>query len=63
MNCEVKIKKINFTIEDELTTCDVYFESDDVVLTGTHRKKVFPASVSCVDIMSNHFTDWLLWDR
>ena len=60
-DCMITFTKISFQIEAEITHVDVWFTSDDPVLTGTHRRRSFPASMSCVDIMQQHFHDVVMW--
>jgi hypothetical protein len=56
------ITKITFTIEKELTHCEVWFDTTNSYLTGSYRKKSFPASVSIIEILETHIADYLLWE-
>lgn len=63
MNDSVTIRKVNITLEDELTYVEILFDSTDAMLTGGRRVKAFPASLSVHDIFTpEHFDGWLLWD-
>jgi hypothetical protein len=60
-----KIKEVRFVIEEELT--QVYVAVDAIGdcplgVQGWHHK-TFPASISAIDILKNHFKDYLLWSQ
>jgi hypothetical protein len=58
-----KVTRLIFDIQDELTVCEVQFDTDDPVLTGgRRRRKTFPASKSCIDILKEDVPGYLLWD-
>lgn len=60
-NDRTEITKITFTIEKEITHCEVWFDSTNPHLTGNYRKKSFPASTTVIEILETHISDYLLW--
>ena len=48
---KLTFREIKFRIEDELTHCDVRWESDDPSLCGYGARRTFPASVAVIDIL------------
>ena len=60
-NDQTEITRITFTIEPEITHCEVWFNSTNPALTGNYRKKSFPATQSIVDFMKNESHNYLLW--
>lgn len=61
-NDQTAVRKITFTIDEELTTCEIEFDTTNVVLTGRYRKKVFPSSKNCLEILRDEVPDYLMWD-
>lgn len=61
--CESEIKEVRFITEPELTHCYVLIHAHGDCPFGVQgwHHKVFPASVSAMDILEKHFSDYLLW--
>jgi hypothetical protein len=64
-NATVKTEKIEFIIKDEATHCNIFVTSnEDGTPWGTGwRTKTFPKTMSCIDILQNHFIDSLTWNN
>ncbi len=62
MNDTATIKEIRFRLEDDFTTCEIWFSSSNPILTGTIRKKSFPKKMSVVDILQKEVPKYLLWE-
>jgi hypothetical protein len=62
-NCSVYIREERFIIEDELTQCYVFLDAVGdcpIGVQGWHHK-TFPATIPVVEIMTDHFSDFMLW--
>lgn len=62
MNDKVTITVIKFKIDDDFTTCEIWFDSSNPILTQTYRKKSFPKKMSIVDILQKEVPKYLLWE-
>jgi len=63
-NAHVEIKKLEFYFEENLTYCNVFYESDEpgTPWGGGWKTKVFPASESAVDILQKYISDYIMWN-
>ncbi len=62
MNDKVTITEIRFEINSDFTTCKIWFNSENPILTQTYRSKSFPKSMSVVDILQKEVPNYLLWE-
>lgn len=61
-NDQTWIRKITFTIEDTRTVCEIWIDTTNPVLTGTYKKKEFPASMPVEEILTKEVPRYLFWD-
>lgn len=60
-----RIKRVEFIIEDELTICNIFYESNEpgTPWGGGWKTKTFAKSVTAVDILNKDAKDYLLWSN
>lgn len=61
----VEVKKIEFLFQEELTICNLFYESDEpgTPWGGGWKTKTFPNSTSAVDIMATAVWNFLEWSN
>lgn len=70
-NVKTTIKRVEFIIEDELTHCNIFYQSSEPgnpFWGGGWKTKTFGKSVSAADILSDKknkygFIDYITWDN
>lgn len=65
-NVQTTIKKVEFIIEDELTHCNILYESSEPgnpFWGGRWKTKTFPKSKSAIDILKDDMSDYISWNN
>lgn len=62
-NAEVTFKRINFTIENDGTICELWYDSTEPELTGTYRKAKFPKEMPMEEILKTAMFEYLSWPK
>jgi hypothetical protein len=52
-NSKLTFRKINFTIDDDLTHCEVRWESDDPILCGYGARRTFAPTTTVQEILAS----------
>ena len=63
---QLKIKIIEFKINDDETICNIYHESsepDNVLWGDGWKTKVFPSSISVQDFLIQETSNYLTWNN
>jgi hypothetical protein len=57
------IRKLEFLIKDELTICNLFYESDEpgTPWGGGWKTKTFPPSINVVEFINKEVPDYLYW--
>lgn len=68
-NALLAIRRVEFIIENKLTHCNVFYESNEpgTPWGGGWKTKTFPKSVSAADILTDEenkhgFADYIMWN-
>jgi hypothetical protein len=63
-NAKLTIRRVEFIIEDELTHCNVFYESDEpgTPWGGGWKTKTFSANKTSIDILKEDLSDFIMWN-
>lgn len=64
-NAKVIIERVEFVIQKEQTHCNVLYSSNEqgTPWGGGWKTKTFPLSVSAIDILKDHISEYLIWSN